>query len=145
MVNPVQVNLDIPCFSEFVGIVRLAISGIATRMNFSIEDIEDIKIAVSEACTNSVQYAYPEASPQNKIFITSILHDNKLEIIIEDKGKGFDIKSIENTSKSEVQKDKLGLGLGLTFVKSLMDEAYIDSTIGKGTIIRMIKYQGTQK
>jgi len=145
MENPIQVNLEIPCLSEFVGIVRLTISGIATRMNFSVEDIEDIKIAVSEACTNSVQYAHHESSGKNKIFVTSILHENKLEIIIEDKGKGFDIKLLDNAPKTEVVKDKLGLGLGLTFVKSLMDEAYIDSVIGKGTIVRMIKYTVPKK
>ena len=139
MSKPMKVELSIPCLSEFVGIVRLTVSGIATRMNFSIEEIEDIKIAVSEACTNAVQYAYDNVL-DNRIFISCILEDNRLEIIIEDKGKGFDVAAIEGSKPLEIVPDKLGLGLGLTFIKSLMDEAYIDSIIGKGTIVRMVKF-----
>ena len=45
--KPENVEFDIPCMSDYVGVVRLAVSGLATRMNFSIEEIEDIKIAVS--------------------------------------------------------------------------------------------------
>lgn len=140
MSKPINIELNIPCLSEFVGIVRLAVSGIATRMNFSIEEIEDIKIAVSEACTNSVQYAYESDLASKRIFITCNIYDNKLEIIIKDEGKGFDVASIEGRKTMEIIPDKLGLGLGITFIKSLMDEAYIDSIIGKGTTVRMIKY-----
>jgi serine/threonine-protein kinase RsbW len=48
------VNLVIPAKTDFVGIARLAVSGIANRMGFSYDDIEDLKLAVSEACTNAV-------------------------------------------------------------------------------------------
>lgn len=139
MSKPMVVDIVIPCLSEFVGIVRLAISGIATRMNFSVEEIEDIKIAVSEACTNSVQYAFEDPVDQ-KITIQCQLFDNKLEITIEDKGKGFDVNSLNGSKSLEIIPDKLGLGLGITFIKSLMDEAYISSEIGNGTTVKMVKY-----
>ena len=82
------INLDIPCASDFVGVVRLAVSGIATRMNFSIEEIEDIKIAVSEACTNSVQYAYEDKS-EGRVHITCNLYKEKLEILSKIMVKGL--------------------------------------------------------
>ena len=139
MSESINVELVIPCLSEFVGIARLSVSGIASRMNFSVEDIEDIKIAVSEACTNSVQYAYEK--PENeKIYITSTLYDDRLEIIVADNGKGFDVNSIDSNKTIEIIPDKLGLGLGITFIKSLMDEAYIESGSDKGTTIKMVKY-----
>ena len=53
-----KLTFQIPAKSDYVGVIRLAVSGIASRMEFTIEKIEDIKIAVSEACTNVVLYAY---------------------------------------------------------------------------------------
>ncbi|MBT5856027.1 histidine kinase [bacterium] len=143
------VNLSIPCASDYVGVVRLAVSGIATRMNFSIEEIEDIKIAVSEACTNAVQYAYDDPS-NSRVEIECHLHpEQKLEIVIIDTGNGFDV---EATAKSKQENSILSedanlddpnsvpsLGLGMTFIKSLMDEAEFISQPGKGTTVRMAK------
>ena len=130
-----SVFINIPSLSEYVGVVRLAVSGVATRMNFSIEEIEDIKIAVSEACTNAVQYAYEDPS-QGKIDVTCNIYEDKLEIIVEDFGKGF---VPENKKKAVISENKLGLGLGITFIKSLMDESKIDSVKNQGTRVIMIK------
>ena len=52
------ITLTIPAKPEYVSIARLTISGIATRMQFTIEEIDDLKIAISEACTNAVQHAH---------------------------------------------------------------------------------------
>lgn len=137
------INIEIPCASDFVGVVRLAVSGIATRMNFSIEEIEDIKIAVSEACTNSVQYAYDDKS-EGRVFITCNLYKEKLEILVQDNGKGFDISEVEATKASKesepMGEERSSLGLGMTFIKSLMDEAEFQSEKGKGSTVRMAKH-----
>ena len=130
--------------SDYVGVVRLAVSGLATRMNFSIEEIEDIKIAVSEACTNSVQYAYDEPEKE-RVFISFNLFKDKLEIIIKDTGKGFETDAlermpIEERSLDEIDENVPRLGLGITFIKSLMDETKITSEPGNGTIIQMAKH-----
>ena len=101
--QPENVEFSIPCMSDYVGVVRLAVSGLATRMNFSIEEIEDIKIAVSEACTNSVQYAFDQ--PENeRVFISFNLFKNKLEIIVKDNGKGFETTKLE---KNPIEERKL--------------------------------------
>ncbi|MFT5171667.1 MAG: serine/threonine-protein kinase RsbW, partial [Candidatus Marinamargulisbacteria bacterium] len=110
-------KMNIPCTSEFVGVVRLAVSGVASRMQFSIEEIEDIKISVSEACTNSVQHAYAETNSDNSISVTCALHPEHLEIIVEDKGKGFNIDEMKTKGKPQIDEDKIGLGLGLTFIR----------------------------
>jgi serine/threonine-protein kinase RsbW len=134
------VNLNIPSSSEFVSIVRLAVSGIASRMQFTIEDIEDIKISVSEACTNSIQHGYKTDNPSNTIAITLIIHDEKLEITVQDKGSGFDVSKLDKTPSPQIEEDKMGLGLGLTFIKNLMDEMNLESKIGVGTTLKMAKY-----
>ena len=142
--QPENVEFSIPCMSDYVGVVRLAVSGLATRMNFSIEEIEDIKIAVSEACTNSVQYAFDK--PENeRVFISFNLFKDKLEIIVKDNGKGFELDNLEKTPIEERNLDDIDekvprLGLGITFIKSLMDETTITSEPGKGTIIQMAKH-----
>ena len=139
--EPLQIRMTIPCVSEFVGIVRLAVSGIATRMNFTVEEIEDIKIAVSEACTNAVQYAYGGKDGVGDIAILCNLHADRLEIVIQDSGKGFNLSDdmMNKKGAEDPIPDKLGLGLGMTFIKSLMDVADFKSEPGKGTTVRMVK------
>ena len=113
-------------------------------MNFSIEEIEDIKIAVSEACTNSVQYAFDQ--PENeRVFISFNLFKNKLEIIVKDNGKGFETTKLEKNPIEERELEDIDeniprLGLGITFIKSLMDETTVTSEPGKGTTIQMAKH-----
>ncbi len=135
------VEIKIPCQSEFVGVVRLAVSGIASRMNFSVEDIEDIKIAVSEACTNCVQHAFPNQA-DGSVLIECRMTKEALIIDVIDSGKGFDPKTVksEKLKSPSNDPDRVGLGLGLTFIKSLMDKAEFISAPGKGTTIRMTKH-----
>jgi len=142
MSKPLEVNLNLPCLSEFVAIIRLMVSGIATRMNFTVEEIEDIKIAVSEACTNSVQYAYPDK--EGRLNVVCKIIGNKLEIIIKDQGKGFNLEEVEKNKKANHNPNKFGLGLGMTFMKSLMDEVYFTTEIGTGTTVHLIKHSKKQ-
>ena len=142
--QPENIELNIPCMSDYVGVIRLAVSGIATRMNFSIEEIEDIKIAVSEACTNAIQYAFDDAKDE-RVFITFNLSKEKLEIIVKDSGKGFNIENLENQPIEERNLENIDenvprLGLGITFIKSLMDETEIISDFESGTTVRMAKH-----
>jgi len=135
MANPVKIVLTIPSLSDYVGIARLTVSGIANRMKFTHEDIEDIKIAVSEACTNAVQYAYGD-SFGDIILVFSIFEDY-LEISVKDSGKGFE----ENKSVEPVANDpeKIGLGLGIVFMRSLMDKVEYLSKENEGTEVIMTK------
>ena len=133
--------LSLPCAPEFVGVARLAISGIASRMNFPIEQIEDIKIAVSEICTNVVQHAYEgKRNPfKDTIDIEINSYPDKLEILIKDKGLGFDLKTLGSAEQKKKSEEKMGLGLGLTFVQTLMDDSEFISKPGQGTTIKIIK------
>lgn len=132
------VQLSIPASSEFIAVARLAVSGVAARMNFTIEDIEDIKVAVSEACTNAIQHAYLD--PENhQIDIVFKLNESQLEISVTDNGKGFNTENIESEKTKGTNTEMFGLGLGLVFIQSLMDDAQIRSEQGKGTTLTMLK------
>ena len=106
-------------------------------LDFSVEDIESVKVAISEACTNSVQHAYKDGD--GHIEITCFLSDKKLEITVKDEGAGFDVGILGTQSQIEKSEEKLGLGLGITFIKNLMDEATVYSVPGKSTEIHMVK------
>tara|TARA_Y100001970_G_scaffold263162_1_gene348284 strand:+ start:1448 stop:1906 length:459 start_codon:yes stop_codon:yes gene_type:complete len=141
LAQKLEVSLTIPSMPEFVGVVRLAISGVAARLNFTIDEIEDIKISVSEACTNVIQHAYGSSSnPETDIIeIKAYIVGESLEIIVKDFGKGFDLSIIGTPEQRKKSEEKMGLGLGLTFIKSLMDDTNFESIEGKGTTIQMKK------
>ena len=134
-----EISLKIPARAEYVGVVRLAVSGVAARMNFSIEEIEDIKVSISEACTNAIQHAYNDNADQNIIDIKMTIDNDELSIVVQDFGQGFDLSTLGTTEQKHKSKKKLGLGLGLTFIESLMDDTHFQSKIGEGTTIQMKK------
>ncbi len=133
------VVLNLPATSEYVSIARLSISGIASRLNFTVEDIEDIKIAISEACTNAVQHAYENHKKTGRIEIKMTIDADRLEITVKDFGNGFNLGILGTEEQKKRSEEKLGLGLGLTFIKNLMDEVEIQTIPNEGTSIRMSK------
>lgn len=139
MTEPITVQLTIPSISDYVGVARLASSGIANRMKFTHEDIEDIKIAVSEACTNAVQYAYGDQ--MGEIKLTFAIHEDHLEIRVRDNGRGFELNELSETKATDPE--KIGLGLGIVFMRSLMDKVDYQTGVGDGTEVVMIKNLST--
>lgn len=127
------IKMEISSNPDYVGIIRLTTSGIANKIGFSIDDIEDIKVAVSEACTNAIKH-----SDDEKFNITFNILDNRLDIEIKDNGSGYDIDSVP-TPDLENPKEN---GLGLFIIQALMDDVSIESKDNKGTIIKMTKYLG---
>ncbi|MBA4536828.1 anti-sigma B factor RsbW [Bacillus aquiflavi] len=135
------VEIKIPAKPEFVGVIRLTLSGIASRIGFSYEEIEDIKIAASEACTNAVQHAY-KPNEQGEIIVSVGLYKNRIEVIVSDNGKNFNLvnngKKIGPYSSEESIEFLREGGLGLYLIETLMDEVEIRQ--GNGVSVYMVKY-----
>lgn len=133
------IELTLPADVEYIGIARLLMSGVANRMGFAYDDIEDIKLAVAEACTNSVRHAYEEGQ-QGTFTITSTLHEDRLVVQVSDKGKSFDASQMKmaplDTSK-EIEELSEG-GLGLYLIHTLMD--HVEISADNGILIEMVKY-----
>lgn len=128
------IKLSIPNKAEYVSIVRLTTSAIASRMGFNIEEIEDIKVAIAEACTNTLENSLNDKEENFDIDFDMYL--DKLVITVKDSGNGFSIDNIK-----ELKVEELGEGgLGIFIINSLMDEVEIINDKEKGTEIRMIKY-----
>ncbi len=127
------IKMEIASNPQYVSVIRLTTSGIANKIGFCLEDIEDIKVAVSEACTNAIKH-----SLDNKFSVEYTIFENGLTITIIDSGKGYDVDSIDVPNLEEPKES----GLGLFIIKSLMDEVEIKSNINYGTVIKMTKYLG---
>lgn len=131
-----NLGLLIPNKPEYVSVVRLTTSAIATKMGFNIEQIEDIKVAIAEACTNVIKHGICEENENYSIEF--MLEDDKMTVFIKDRGNGF---HCDKMKEPDLTSPKEG-GLGIFIIKSLMDEVNIESTLGEGTTIKMIKYLG---
>ncbi len=132
-----KVKLEILSKSANESFARIAVAAFVSQIDPTIEELADIKTAVSEAVTNSIIHGYEEK--EGIIYITCILKNR--EITIEVKDNGIGIENIEMakeplyTSKPELERS----GMGFTIMESFMDEVKIESIIGMGTKVTMKK------
>ena len=131
-----SLSISVPSKPEYVSIVRLTASAIAYGIGFNIEQIEDIKVAISEACTNVIKHGKCEISDNYQIDF--LMDEEKMTICIEDNGNGF---CRNDVCEPDLSSPKEG-GLGIFIIQTLMDDVRIATEVGKGTSIQMIKYLG---
>lgn len=127
------IKMEITANPEYVSIIRLTTSGIANKVGFCIDDIEDLKVAISEACTNAIKH-----SLEDRFTIIYSMIENGLTIEIIDNGKGYDRSTVSEPDIDNLKES----GMGLFIIESLMDEVIVESQEGKGTSIKMTKYLG---
>ena len=127
------IKMEITANPAYVSIIRLTTSGIANKVGFCMDDIEDLKVAVSEACTNAIKH-----SSDDRFTIIYTMIENGLTIEIIDNGNGYDTSSINEPDIENLKES----GMGLFIIEALMDEVSIESQEGKGTSIKVTKYLG---
>ena len=127
------IKMEITANPAYVSIIRLTTSGIANKVGFCMDDIEDLKVAVSEACTNAIKH-----SSDDRFTIIYTMIENGLTIEIIDNGNGYDTSSINEPDIENLKES----GMGLFIIEALMEEVSIESQEGKGTSIKMTKYLG---
>ena len=127
------IKMEITANPAYVSIIRLTTSGIANKVGFCMDDIEDLKVAVSEACTNAIKH-----SSDDRFTIIYTMIENGLTIELIDNGNGYDTSSINEPDIENLKES----GMGLFIIEALMDEVSIESQEGKGTSIKMTKYLG---
>lgn len=111
--------LTIPGNPKYVGAVRLAVSGLAARLELSYEDVEDLKLAVAEACARAITHGNGE-----KISIECVLLENGLALSVSDSG-----------THPQDEED-----LGIFLIRSLMDEVKFEIKNGQGSRLSMKKF-----
>ncbi len=124
------ITVEIPPQTEFVRVARLAATGVASRMRFTYDQIEDIKLAISEACNNAILHARPLPGTGNlapsSIVVRFWPHDDRLEISVEDGGylapPGLPLKTFAVDDEEVTFDDLPEGGMGLMLIQALMDE-----------------------
>lgn len=105
-------------------------------MRFDEKEIKNITLAVDEACTNVIKYAY-RGKHDKKIILTATIKRDRLVVTIRDFGKKSNPESFASRPLKEVRPG----GLGLHFIKKIMDEVEYDTSSKVGTTLRLVKYK----
>ena len=132
-----EMKLEFLSKSNNEAFARITVGAFAAQLDPTIEELADIKTAVSEAVTNSIVHAYDNT--EGIVKIRCSLYLNEIEIEISDTGKG--IENIE-IAKQPLYSSKPNMersGMGFTIMESFMDEVKIESIVGLGTKITMKK------
>lgn len=130
-----KISVYLQSLSQNVAIARVTAAAFAAQIDFTLNEIEEIKVAVSEAVSNVVIHGYDDQNGQIELIMN--LYEDKLEYIIADSGKG--IADIALARQPSYSSDPERMGLGFVFMESFMDELDVTSEVNKGTKVRMAK------
>lgn len=138
-----EMILEFESKSKNESFARTVVTAFAARLDPTLEEVADIKTAVSEAVTNSIIHGYE--NEEGKIKITCTTQDNELLIEVEDFGVGIeDIEKAKEplyTTRPEWERS----GMGFVFMETFMDSLFVESKIKEGTKIQMKKKIGGAK
>jgi stage II sporulation protein AB (anti-sigma F factor) len=131
------IKLEFPSRSVNEGFARAAAAAFAAQLDPTLEELGDIRTAVSEAVTNAIVHAYPDALGRVCMRLR-ILGGNRLEIVVKDAGVG-----IEDVAKAREPLYTTGgeerSGMGFTIMESFMDKLRVRSAPGRGTTVTMVR------
>lgn len=131
-----HLGLTFSSLAENVGVARMLIASIGAQLNLSLNDIEELKVAVSEAVSNAIIHGYSN-NPNKLVCLDIDLDPETLRIEVRDEGCG--ISDIEQAMQPAYSTDPERMGLGFVFMQSFMDDLQVESTVDKGTTVTMIK------
>jgi serine/threonine-protein kinase RsbW len=130
------VRLTIPAKAEYIMLVRLALSGLSSLRPLDEETLGDLKLAVTEACSNSVRHAYRDGR-EGAVQVIYELHPDRLVVEVRDEGEGF---AAEQSLSSGGESLAEG-GLGIAIIRDLADELELGpGESGKGSRLRFVKF-----
>ena len=131
------IKLEFPARSVNEGFARAAAAAFAAQLDPTLEELGDVRTAVSEAVTNAIVHAYPDTLG-TVVMRLRVLEGNVLEIVIKDKGCGIpDVPQAMEPMYSTGGEERSGMGF--TIMQSFMDRLRVRSQPGKGTAVTMAK------
>ena len=138
--NRNEMKLEFDSYSANEAFARVTVAAFMAQMNPSMEEVADVKTAVSEAVTNAIIHGYQ--GEIHKITISGRIEEQQLQLEIADQGVGIqDIKKAMEplyTSRPELERS----GMGFLFMEAFMDEIQVSSKPGEGTVVVMKKMIG---
>ena len=138
-----KMKIEIKANLDNVAIIRVALSSFISTLDITIDELMDIKTAISEAVTNAIEHAYPEEKKEEALVLVSayIYSDEEDIVKVEIEDTGIGIEDVDTamlptyTSKPELEH----AGMGFTIMETFMDEILIDSNKDEGTKITLTK------
>ena len=130
-----SVRLTIPARAEYITLVRLALTAIARVRPLPEETLSDLKLALTEACTNSVRHAYQEGRT-GVVEVIYQLEPDRLVVEIVDDGEGFKPEDLELTGNGDLSEG----GLGIAIIRAVVDEVEIGARETGGSRLRFVKF-----
>ena len=140
MKNTNEMEIIFDSHSSNEGFARVAVASFLTQLNPTVEEVSDVKTAISEAVTNAIIHGYENEI--HKVSIRCRIEGQQMTVEVRDHGVG--IENIEQamtplyTSKPELERS----GMGFAFMEAFMDQVTVESEVGKGTIVHMKKIIG---
>jgi anti-sigma regulatory factor (Ser/Thr protein kinase) len=119
-----DLSLTLPARAENVAVVRHAIGGLAEALDIDDRTLSDLKLAVTEACTNTVVHAYPDG--EGPLEVAAYVRADRLMLVVRDEGRGIMPRT-----------DSPGLGLGLPLIATLAEALELGTDDGQRTEVRM--------
>lgn len=142
-----RIYMEFPAITKNEKMARMMAAAFLTEWNPTIEEMDDVKTAVSEAVTNSIIHAYEDRKDKNNclVKVSYIKRGREIEVWVQDEGKGIaDIKKAMEplfTTKSREERS----GMGFSFMEAFMDQVEVDSKPEQGTTVIMKKRIGKQE
>src|SRR5438477_1384458 len=127
------IRLCIPAKPEYISLGRLALTGLSRLRSFPDDVLADLKLALTEACTNSVRHAYDGG--EGMVEILYELHDDRLVVEVTDTGEGFEHDEAPADDADELAEG----GLGIAIIQALADELELARRNGGGSRLRFVK------
>ena len=146
MLNKASIKIDAKL--ENVSLVRVMVASFLSRTNITLDELSDIKTAVSEAVTNSIEHGY---NLENIGEVEVIIKLGKLDdmtyfwVQVIDQGIGIEDIALATTPTYTTKPELEHAGMGFTIMETFMDEVQIDSALGEGTMVTMTKKLKTIK
>ena len=141
-VDTAVIELEFPARAEYVGLARLVVSSLASARRALAEDrVDDLKLAVSEACTNAIE-AHADVEVDERVMLRWSEGEDRLQVQVEDRGQGFDPACLpEHPPVTDPDRLNYERGLGIPLIRTLVDEVDFDPSEA-GTSVRLVMFCG---
>lgn len=143
MSNTNEMKVEFDAVGENEGFARVVVAAFVSRLNPTLEELGDLKVAVSEAVTNAIIHGY-DMDMEGKIQVRTRIEGYTVTVWVQDWGKGIpDIsKAMEPLYTTRPQEERSGMGF--SFMEAFTDKLFVESESGQGTCVTMIKVMGEQ-
>jgi stage II sporulation protein AB (anti-sigma F factor) len=134
-----RMKVEFKSTSENESFARVVVSAFAAQIDPTLDEISDIKTAISEAVTNAIIHGYGDDNEEKTVTVEAIIDGNELTVSVSDEGKGIDNLELAMQPLYTSRPDLERSGMGFTVMETFMDHLEVKSEKGRGTTITMKK------